>query len=125
VQRLIVSQINQSNGGDPIDSYGGELNYNVAPWVDWGPYMWASGDAPRSDGLVWCNNSNTAQCSGVFDVRYGDPNDQTDYFGDFTHPTAMGESKAAGQLVKWITDGFGDTQHQHYISDWIYPWIEP
>jgi len=51
----IESQIRQmSTPLNPIDPVAGDLNNTtVAPWMGWGPYMWADGVNPRSDGLTW------------------------------------------------------------------------
>jgi hypothetical protein len=78
--------------GDP------NLNYNpangpvMAPWLSWGPYVWANGLNPRSDGLTW-------SCQ--------------DIAGDGTHPSSpQGRDKAAGLI---ITDfKFDDT-----IAPWF------
>jgi hypothetical protein len=57
------------------DPRRGEVN---APWVGWGPYIWADGTSPRSDGLVWnCN-----------DIR-----------DDGVHPTPRGGKKVAQMLL--------------------------
>jgi hypothetical protein len=77
VKWLIEDQIN----GDP------ELNYDpargpvVAPFLSWGPYLWADGPNPRSDGLVWLPN---------------------DMVWDCTHPSASGEAKVAQMLLDFF-----------------------
>ncbi len=77
VKWLIERQIN----GDP------ELNYDpargpvVAPYLSWGPYLWANGPEPRSDGLSW---------------------PQTDLITDCTHPSPDGEQKVAQQLMSFF-----------------------
>jgi hypothetical protein len=64
------------------------LNFNpldgpvLAPWIDWGPYYWANGMLPRSDGLVW-----TCQ----------------DLQNDGTHPSSpVGRLKVATQLLNYL-----------------------
>ncbi len=66
----------------------GNLNFDpsagtvVAPWMAWGPYLWANGMSPRSDGLVW-----TCQ-----DVQ-----------GDGTHPSIpAGRIKVSTQLLNFL-----------------------
>jgi PKD repeat protein len=53
----------------------------VAPWIAWGPYLWADGTNPRSDGFVWL-------CS--------------DLEADFTHPSASGRHKVAHELLAFF-----------------------
>ncbi|MGE3885944.1 MAG: PKD domain-containing protein [Vicinamibacterales bacterium] len=67
VRWAIANQI----GGSP------DLGLNVAPWMSWGPYLWADGLVPRSDGLTY-------ECS--------------DLESDFTHPSPTGGRKVADQL---------------------------
>jgi hypothetical protein len=79
VKWLIEAQIAQmQNGGVVVDSRAGDLNYNtVAPFLAWGPYLWADGLNLRSDGLNWL---------------------RADFRVDGTHPSQSGAQKV-GQLM--------------------------
>ncbi len=64
-----------------------ELNFDPArgdvkaPWIAWGPYLWADGHNPRSDGLTWL---------------------ETDLVWDCTHPSPQGEEKVARMLMDFL-----------------------
>jgi hypothetical protein len=54
VKWLIQAQVEQMRSGK-VDPIAGDLNYKkgVAPWIAWGPYLWADGTVSRTDGLTW------------------------------------------------------------------------
>lgn len=84
VKWLIEEQIRQMRGElAPGGAEAGDLRYDgVAPWVGWGPYMWAGGpDDPRSDGLFWV---------------------EADFQADGTHPSRSGEEKVGGLLLDFF-----------------------
>jgi PKD repeat protein len=64
------------------------LNYNptngpvVAPWLSWGPYLWADGMTPRGDGLIW-------QCGDVV-------------VSDYMHPSSSGIQMVGTQLLAFF-----------------------
>lgn len=82
VKWAIEAQINEMRGL-PASSRAGSLNYakKSAPLIVWGPYLWAAGTTPRSDGLVW---------------------NRADFEEDGTHPSQSGESKVAGMLLEFF-----------------------
>jgi hypothetical protein len=53
----------------------------LIPWVSWGPYLWADGLAPRSDGLVW---------------------ERSDFEPDGVHTSAQGALKVATKLFEFF-----------------------
>ena len=135
MQRAIVAQINQTNGITPPtpDSYSGQLDYTVAPWFDWGPYLWADGvNISPGSKLNWCDYTtrSSGNCTGDNgDVRFGDiDSGWAQYYGDQIHPTGWGLQKVAKQLLNWIQDT--PPVGQPYISDWFgyggtgTPWIK-
>ena len=73
VKWLIEDQMN----GEPALNYDPAQGSVMAPWLAWGPYLWADGLTPRSDGLIWL-------CS--------------DFIDDGTHPSGDGAAKVAGLL---------------------------
>jgi len=94
VKWLIQAQILQiRSGGTSIDPTAGDLNYNAgaAHWTAWGPYTWANGDTPRSDGLVWCNGQANSPCNG-----------EVDFQPDGTHPNTQGDEKVANLLMNFF-----------------------
>jgi lysophospholipase L1-like esterase len=72
----------------------GNLNYNDGPaaWTAWSAYLWADGDIPRSDGLIWCDGQSSAPCSG-----------EIDFNTDGTHPNSVGVQKVVNLLMNFFT----------------------
>jgi len=66
-----ASELNHDPQSGPVE----------APWIAWGPYLWADGTTPRSDGLIW-------ECS---DVRR-----------DGTHPAESGVRKVGVMLAEFF-----------------------
>jgi len=92
VKWLIEAQISQIRTGI-IDPVAGDLNYNngTAPWIAWGPYFWADGPVPRSDGLVWCDGT----------LSPGPPcNGEVDFAADGEHPTTT--TKQVNMLMSFF-----------------------
>lgn len=78
---VIDAQIQQMETG-LVDPVAGDLDLATGtPWLGWGPYFWADGLSPRSDGLMWL-------CS--------------DLQSDGTHPSLDGSMKVASHLMQFF-----------------------
>jgi hypothetical protein len=83
---LIEAQL----AGDPRLNYDPAAGPVVAPWLAWGPTLWADGLVPRSDGLVWV-------CPD-------------DFLVNGTHPSGIGSEKVAGLMDAFVTSDFTSQQ---------------
>ena len=77
VKWMIEKQIN----GSPDLNFDPSRGEADAPWLAWGPYLWADGLSARSDGLIWA-------CS--------------EFNNDGTHPASGARSKVAGMLLDFF-----------------------
>jgi hypothetical protein len=81
VKWVVDAQIVQMSGGG-ADARAGNLDYRgAAPWIGWGPDLWAAGTRARSDGLVWLPE---------------------DFQPDGTHPSPTGVAKVGRLLLEFL-----------------------
>jgi hypothetical protein len=77
----VRSVIERQLAGDPDLNYDPNAGPVASPWLAWGPYLWADGLTPRSDGLTWA-------CSELQ--------------SDGTHPSPTGQLKVADSLLAFF-----------------------
>ncbi len=77
VRRVIERQL----AGDLALNFDANAGPVTAPWLAWGPYLWADGLTPRSDGLTWA-------CA--------------EFAADGTHPAVAAQNKVADSLLAFF-----------------------
>jgi hypothetical protein len=77
VKWLIARQIK----GEAALNYDPDKGAVEAPWLSWGPYLWANGKTKRDDGLTY---------------------EEKDFEKDGTHPSKAGRAKVAEQLLRFF-----------------------
>lgn len=90
VRWLLLDQI----GGSAQLNYDPNMGAVQAPWLAWGPYLWADGLNPRCDGMTYL-------C--------------TDLQMDGTHPSNTGQQKVAQMLLDFVTTD--TTARQWYLAN--------
>jgi hypothetical protein len=93
VKWLIEKQIN----GDPSLNFDPKIGAVKAPYLSWGPYLWADGTNPRADGLVWLPGDLTSDC---------------------THPSESGKQKVAAMLLDFF-------KNDSTTRPWFHPYGVP
>ena len=73
--------IEQQLKGDPAFNYDAAKGKVTAPWLSWGPYLWANGMTKRADGFYY---------------------EESDFGKDGTHPSATGQQKVARELLRFF-----------------------
>lgn len=83
VRWVIDAQLEQVRTGYNFDVRDGDMDYRkgFAPWVGWGPYLWANGSSSRGDGLRW---------------------NPEDFLWDGKRLSESGAQKAAEQLLRFF-----------------------
>ncbi len=77
IKWLIERQID----GDTALNFDPAAGETKAPWLSWGPYLWANGMTKREDGLTY---------------------EEKDFVRDGTHPSQSGRDKVANQLMQFF-----------------------
>lgn len=77
VRWLIEEQLK----GDSSLNYDASKGSVAAPWLSWGPYLWANGSLKRADGFFY---------------------EETDFGPDGTHPSKSGQQKVANLLLSFF-----------------------